>query len=140
MKNRIAIATMTTAALCVGGIAPAVAQSSTPTNSLTSTVTSSASATSPAAPKSTQPDEKATGEQSNSTEATPPTSPTKTSATGPMSHLANAVMSDEFQTAATILGAVFTLFAAVIQTTAVVVAASPQLQQQMHDLLYRYVQ
>lgn len=140
MKNRIAIATMTTAALCVGGIAPAAAGSSTPTNSSTSTVTSSSSATSSAAPKSTQSGKKDTGKPSNSSDATPPASPTQTSATGPMSHLANAVMSDEFQTAAKILGAVFTLFAAVIQTTAVVVAASPQLQQQMHDLLYRYVQ
>lgn len=140
MKNRIAIATMTTAALCVGGIAPAVAGSSTPTSSSMSAITSSSSATSSAAPKSTQSGEKDTGKQSNSNDPTPPTSPTKTSATGPMSHLANTVMSDEFQTAATILGAVFTLFAAVIQTTAVVVAASPQLQQQLHDLLYRYVQ
>lgn len=140
MKNRIAIATMTTAALCVGGVAPAVAQSSTPASSSTSTVTNSSTATSPAAPTSNPSGEKDTEKQSESNSPTPPTSPTETSATGPMSHLANFVMSDEFQTAATILGAVFTLFAAVIQTTAVVVAASPQLQQQMHDLLYRYVQ
>lgn len=132
MKNRIAIATMTAAALCVGGIAPAEAAPST--------VVSAPAATSPAASANTQSGEKATEKQSNSNDATPPTSPTKTPATGPLSKGANFVMSDEFQTAAIILGAVFTLFAAVIQTTAVVVAASPQLQQQMHDLLYRYVQ